>query len=54
MSDQLLTRRTNFLSYVWFQLFINWVFLVFNIRGSVVTFEVRLFEVLDATLCLLD
>ena len=70
MSDQLLTRRNNFLSYVSLQLFINWVFLVFfllaisrsyfccsffflDIRGSVITFEVSLFEVLDATVCLM-
>ena len=54
MSDQLLMRRNNSLLHISFQLFINWAFLVFNIRGSVITFEVRLFEVLDATLCLID
>ena len=68
VSDQLLTRRNNFLLYISFQLFINWVFLVFfwlvvsrsyfcccccffYIRGGVITFEVSLFKILDATVC---
>ena len=68
VSDQLLMRRNNSLLYISFQLFINWAFLVFfwlvvsrsyfcsrflYIRGSVITFEVSLFKILDATVCLM-
>ena len=59
MSDQLLTRRNNFLSYVLCQLFNNWVFLVFflfqyqkqrhNFWGSIISSEV-----LDASLYFID